>query len=125
MIGCSMKIAVSSQGDNLESPLDPRFGRARYFIVVDTETGAFSAADNAVNLNAAQGAGIQAGKRVAEFGVEGLITGHVGPKAFTTLKAAKVKIYPCGAGTVAEAVEQFKAGKLKMAASADVDGHWT
>ncbi|MCL5742769.1 MAG: dinitrogenase iron-molybdenum cofactor biosynthesis protein, partial [Acidobacteria bacterium] len=77
-----MKLAVTSQGNNLKASLDPRFGRAKYFIVVDTETGAFSAADNTVNLNAAQGAGIQAGKRVAELGVEGLITGHVGPKAF-------------------------------------------
>jgi predicted Fe-Mo cluster-binding NifX family protein len=119
-----MKLAVTSQGDKLESPLDPRFGRARYLIVVDTETGAFSAADNTVNLNAAQGAGIQAGKRVAELGVEGLITGHVGPKAFSTLQAAGVKIYPGAAGTVADAVEQFKTGRLRAAASADVQGHW-
>jgi predicted Fe-Mo cluster-binding NifX family protein len=68
----------------LQSPLDPRFGRAKYFIVLDTDSGAFSAADNSVNLNPAQGAGIQAGKRVVELGADGLITGHVGPKAFST-----------------------------------------
>jgi predicted Fe-Mo cluster-binding NifX family protein len=119
-----MKLAVTSQGKNLQSPLDPRFGRAKYFIVVDTETGAFSAVDNAVNLNATQGAGIQAGKRVAELGVNALITGHVGPKAFSTLHAAGVKIHIGTAGTVAEAIEQFKAGKLKAAGSADVEGHW-
>jgi predicted Fe-Mo cluster-binding NifX family protein len=119
-----MKVAVSSQGADLQSPLDPRFGRARYFVVVDTGTGAFSAADNTVNLNAAQGAGIQAGKRVAELGVEGLITGHVGPKAFSTLQAAGVKIYPGASGTVAEGVEQFKAGKLQEASAADVERHW-
>ena len=119
-----MKLAVTSQGKTLQSPLDPRFGRAKYFMVVDTETGAFSAVDNAVNLNAAQGAGIQAGKRVAELGVNALITGHVGPKAFSTLQAAGVKIHIGTAGTVAEAIEQFKAGKLKAAGSADVEGHW-
>ena len=119
-----MKLAVTSQGNNLKAPLDPRFGRAKYFIVVDTETGAFSAADNTVNLNAAQGAGIQAGKRVAELGVEGLITGHVGPKAFSTLQAGGVKIYTGASGTVADAIEQFKSGKLAAAASADVEGHW-
>jgi len=124
MIDRSMKLAVTSQGNNLNSPLDPRFGRAKYFIVVDTETGAFSAAENTVNLNAAQGAGIQAGKRVAELGVEGLVTGHVGPKAFTTLQAAGVKIYTGASGTVAGAIEQFKAGKLQAMASADVEGHW-
>jgi predicted Fe-Mo cluster-binding NifX family protein len=108
----------------LQSPLDPRFGRARYFIVVDTETGAFSAVDNSVNLNAAQGAGIQAGKRVVELGVDGLITGHVGPKAFSALQAGGIKIYTGASGSVADAIEQFKAGKLAAAASADVDGHW-
>ena len=107
-----MKLAVTSQGNDLQSSLDPRFGRAKYFIVVDTETGTFSAVDNAVNLNATQGAGVQAGKRVAELGVKGLITGHVGPKAFSTLQAAGVKIHTGASGTVAEAIEQFKAGKL-------------
>jgi predicted Fe-Mo cluster-binding NifX family protein len=119
-----MKLAVTSQGNNLQSRLDPRFGRAKYFLVVDTETGAFSAVDNAVNLNAAQGAGIQAGKRVAELGVNDLITGHVGPKAFSTLRAAGVRIHTGASGTVADAIEQFKAGKLKAAGSADVEGHW-
>ncbi len=119
-----MKLAITAQGNNLKSPLDPRFGRAKYFIVVDTETGAFSAADNTVNQNAAQGAGIQAGKRIAELGVEGLITGHVGPKAFSTLQAGGVKIYTGASGTVADAIEQFKSGKLAVAASADVEGRW-
>jgi predicted Fe-Mo cluster-binding NifX family protein len=119
-----MKLAVTSQGNNLNSPLDRLFGRAKYFIVVDTETGAFSAADNTVNLNAAQGAGIQAGKRVAELGVEGLITGYVGPKAFSILHAGGVKIYTGASGTVADAIEQFKAGKLAAAAPVDVEGHW-
>jgi predicted Fe-Mo cluster-binding NifX family protein len=119
-----MKFAVTSQGTDLQSPMDPRFGRAKYFIVVDTETGAFSAVDNAINLNAAQGAGIQAGKRVAELGVEGLITGHVGPKAFSTLQAAGVAVYTGASGTVADAVELFKSGKLAATASADVEGHW-
>ena len=118
-----MKFAVTSQGNNLQSSLDPRFGRARYLLIVDTETATFSAADNTINLNAAQGAGIQAGKRIAELGVEALITGHVGPKAFSTLKAAGVKIHTGASGTVAEAIEQFKGGKLAAATSPDVEEH--
>lgn len=119
-----MKIAITAQGTRLDSPLDPRFGRAKCFIVVDTEAGSFSAVDNSVSLNAAQGAGIQAGKRVVELGVDGLITGHVGPKAFTTLRAGRVKIYTGAAGTVADGIEQFKTGKLTALESADVEGHW-
>ena len=120
-----MKLAVTAQGVRLDSPLDPRFGRAKCFIVVDTESGSFSAVDNGVNLNATQGAGIQAGKRVVDLGVDGLITGHVGPKAFTTLHAGGVKIYTGAAGTIADAVGQFKAGLLTALESADVDGHWS
>lgn len=119
-----MKLAVTSQGRELNSPVDPRFGRAKYFIVIDTETGDFSAADNSRNLNAAQGAGIQAGKNVVDLGAKAVITGHIGPKAFATLQAAGVQIYTGAAGTIADAVEQFKAGKLKQSNGADVEGHW-
>jgi predicted Fe-Mo cluster-binding NifX family protein len=119
-----MKLAVTSQGASPQSPVDPRFGRAAFFAVIDTETGAFSAESNSINANAAQGAGIQAGKRVVELGADALITGHVGPKAFATLKAGNVAIYTGATGTVAEAVEQYKPGRLKAAESADVEGHW-
>jgi predicted Fe-Mo cluster-binding NifX family protein len=119
-----MKLAVTSQEDSLQSPLDPHIGRTKYLIVVNTESGGFSTVDNAVNLNAAQGAGIQAGKRVAEVGVNSLITGHVGPKAFSTLQAAGMVMYPNASGTVADAIEQVKAGRLVAAARAHGEGHW-
>ncbi|MBN2216019.1 MAG: NifB/NifX family molybdenum-iron cluster-binding protein, partial [Pirellulales bacterium] len=115
-----MKLAVTSQGTGLDSPVDPRFGRAKYFVVVDTDAGTASAHDNAQNLNAPQGAGIQAGQAVARLGVEAVLTGHVGPKAFTTLAAANIAVYTGISGTVQDAVEQFKQGGLILAAQADV-----
>jgi predicted Fe-Mo cluster-binding NifX family protein len=119
-----MKLALTSQGGSLQSPLDPRFGRAGYLILFDTETGAVSVLDNSFNANAAQGAGIQTARKIAELGADALITGHVGPKAFSALQAAGIKIYTGASGTVAESIEQFKAGKLQEASSADVEGHW-
>ena len=119
-----MKVVVTSQGRELSSPVDPRFGRAKFFVVIDTETGEFSAADNAQNLNAAQGAGKQACRNEAELGATSVITGHEGPKAFATLQAGGVQVYTGATGTVAEAVEQFKAGRLKQSTGADVEGHW-
>ena len=119
-----MKVIVTSQGRELNSLVDPRFGRAKYFLVVDTEAGDFSAADNSQNLNAAQGAGIQAGKNVVDLGAEAVITGHVGPKAFATLQTGGVRIYTGANGTVTHAIEQFKAGTLKQSNAADVEGHW-
>ena len=120
-----MKIAITSQGQDLDSQVDPRFGRAKFFIVVDTQQEGFSVSDNEMNLNAAQGAGIQAGKNVVDLGVEGVITGHVGPKAFATLQAGGVKIYTGATGTVAESIERIKAGQLKHTDNPDVESHWT
>ena len=53
-----MKVAITSQGPDMASEVDPRFGRAKFFIVVETDTGEFTAHDNVQNLNAVQGAGI-------------------------------------------------------------------
>lgn len=119
-----MRVAVTSQGMQLDSPVDPRFGRARYLILVETETGEYSCVDNEINLNAAQGAGIQTGKRIVELKAQAVITGHVGPKAFTVLHAGGIAIYTGASGTVNQAVEQFKAGAWSQAQSADVEGHW-
>jgi len=119
-----MKLAVTSQGPDLDSAVDPRFGRAKCFIVFDTESNMLSVADNKQNLNAPQGAGIQAGRNVVELGVQAIITGHVGPKAFATLQAGNVAVFTGAEGTVAEAIDQFKAGQLKRQKDADVEGHW-
>ena len=119
-----MKIAISAQNGSMDAQADPRFGRAKCFIVIDTETGGFSSHDNAMNLNAAQGAGIQAAKNVADLGVRAVVTGNVGPKAHATLSAAGIEIYTGASGTVRDALEAFRAGKLARAEKANVDGHW-
>jgi len=120
-----MKIAVTAQGTDLSSQVDPRFGRAQYFIVVDTESGEFTAHDNSQVLSAAQGAGIQAGRKIVELGVKGVITGNVGPKAFTTLQAGNVSIHIGATGMVSDAIQSFKDGKLEQAGQANVEGHWS
>jgi len=119
-----MKIAVTAQGRELSSEIDTRFGRAKWIVVVDTETGDFAAHDNVVNLNAVQGAGIQTGQNIANLGVEAVITGNVGPNAFKTLNTASVKIFLAEKQTVQEAIDLFKAGKLKEVDQANVEGHW-
>jgi len=119
-----MKLAVTSTGKNLDSPTDPRFGRAQYFIIVDTDTMAFEAVENTQNLQLAQGAGIQAGKTIINQKVDALVTGFCGPKAFMVLDSAKIKIYTGTSGTVKDAVSQFKEGSLELAQQANVQGHW-
>ena len=119
-----MKVAITAQDGDLSSEVDLRFGRAKNILVIDTNNDEFEVHDNSVNLNAAQGAGIQTGTNIANLGVEAVITGNVGPNAFKTLSAADVKIFLAKKQTAAEAIEQFKAGKLKEVGNANVEGHW-
>ena len=119
-----MKIAVSSMGDTLDSAVDPRFGRAAQFVLVDTDTGEHKTISNAQNLSAAQGAGIQAAETVFSHGAEFVMTGHCGPKAFRALNAAGIKVIIGVEGTVAEAVDKLKAGEVQPTDGADVEGHW-
>lgn len=120
-----MKAAVSSCGPDLGSQVDPRFGRCSHFVIVDTETGEYQVVNNDLNLNASQGAGIQAAENVSRRSVGAVITGHCGPKAFRVLKAAGIKVYLAGEGTVVRVIEELKQGLLEEAQDADVDGHWS
>ena len=120
-----MKVAVTSQGAELASQVDPRFGRAPYFVIAETDGDSFNALGNEQNVNASQGAGIQSAQAIADQGVEALLTGHCGPNAFRALKTAGIRIYVGASGTVSEALEKFKAGALEEAAQADVEGRWT
>jgi predicted Fe-Mo cluster-binding NifX family protein len=119
-----MKIVVTSQGDTLADPVDPRFGRAMRFLVFDTETSNLQVVNNVTSLSAAQGAGIQAAETLSRLGVQAVITGHCGPKAFRVLSAAGIKVFNTDAITGAEALERFQSGKLTGVQSANVGGHW-
>jgi len=119
-----MRVAITSTGKDLEADIDPRFGRAAHFVIVNDETMEFEAVENTQNLNLAQGAGIQAGKTIIDNNVEILITGHCGPKAFKVLQTAGVKIMTGAKGRVADAVAQYKNGELEVSPEADVEGHW-
>ena len=119
-----MKVAFTSSGESLDSALDSRFGRAPKFIVYDLDAKTFEVVDNELNMNAAQGAGIQSAENVARQGAAALVTGHCGPKAFRVLEAAGIKVYTSDAPTVADALMLYLEGKLTESTSADVEGHW-
>ena len=119
-----MKLCITSQGPELSSQVDPRFGRARYFIIYDDETQEATALDNAQNVNAAGGAGVQSATSVAETGSDWVISGHIGPKAMSVLKAADVKVAVGADGTVEEALSAFAEGKLQEVGDADVPPRW-
>jgi len=119
-----MLIAITAQDETPDSVIDPRFGRAARFVLYDDATDTYAAHDNTQNLQAAQGAGIQAAQTVSELGADWVLTGHCGPKAFRVLQAAGIRVAVGCTGTVREAVEQFRAGDLHAADTPDVEGHW-
>jgi predicted Fe-Mo cluster-binding NifX family protein len=119
-----MKICFTSRGPDLSSDVDPRFGRARYFVVYDDETESHEVIDNEKNLNAAAGAGIQSAMNVVQTGCEWVVSGHMGPKALTVLKEAGIKIGVGASGSVSDAIKQFAAGEIHEVDSADVPPHW-
>ena len=117
------RIAVTSEGPSLDDKVDPRFGRAAGFVVVDLDTMNTEYLDNGKSQVMAQGAGIQAAELVARAGVSCLLTGFVGPKAFQALSAAGIKIGQNLEGlTVRQAVERFKSGQVDMAHTANRAG---
>ena len=119
-----MKVAVTSQGKSLGAPVDPRFGRAAYILIVDSDAGTFEVLDNSENVNAFKGAGIQAAAAVADRGVDVLLTGYCGPKAFQVLAAAGVKVVNDVGGTAKEALKALKDGELVFAHGPNADAHW-
>ncbi len=119
-----MKIVITSQGKDKNSEVDPRFGRSKGFIVYDDSTEEITYIDNNQNLNAVQGAGIQAAKNIIDSGAKVLITGNVGPKAYATLNQAGIRIMIGAEGSVEEALDNYKKGNLMEAADANVEAHW-
>ncbi len=119
-----MKIVITSSGKELSSEVDPRFGRAGFFIVYDTDDDSYSVVDNEQNLNAPQGAGVQAGQIIVNSGASALLTGNCGPKAFNVLSAAGIKVYLGAKGTIQDAIAAFKADKLTLSNAPNKEGHW-
>ena len=124
--GEAMKVAISAQSNDIDSLVDPRFGRARWFIIADSETGEWQAHDNAANVDASGGAGVQAASTVAAQGVRGLITGNVGPNAHKALAAGRHRHLPGRERRHAPATRWTRSGAASSRRSEGptVSGHW-
>lgn len=119
-----MKIAISSTGQENDSLVDQRFGRAHHFMIYDSDSDEWQHVENSPNLNEIQGAGIQTAEMLARYGVAVVLTGHCGPKAFRVLNAAGIKVYTNLTGTILEALAAYQKGQLTQIAGPDVEGHW-
>jgi len=112
-----MKIAVTAENDNgFASNVNPHFGRSPYFAIVDTQTDEIDLVKNEA-ARASGGAGVSAAQLISDRGVEALISGSVGPKAYTALSRGNIEMYIKKGGTVKEAVEAFEKGSLSQLTS--------
>ena len=117
-----MKLVVTANGADLDAPASPVFGRCPTYIFVETETMQFEAMENPA-LASGGGAGVQAAQFVVQHGAQAVITGNLGPNAFDVLRSAGVPAYLFGGGTVREAVELYKAGRLSATRGANAPAH--
>ena len=107
-----MKIALTTVSPDIESEIDPRFGRGACFLIVDPETLEWQAVPNPA-ISAPGGAGIQAAQFVVDHSCDAVLSGDFGPNAFNALKAAGVSMFLYGScRTVQEAIQRFKSGEL-------------
>ena len=114
-----MKVVVSSTGENLESQIDPRFGRCSFFIIIVTEDMSFESFNNE-SFALSGGAGIQSASFVVSKVVKAVLTGNCGPKAMQVFSTAGVDVFTGFSGMVKDAVEQFKKGGLNPTTKATV-----
>lgn len=119
-----MKVVLSTSDKRFDAQVELRFGRAKGFLLFDTETNEKRFIANGQNRNAVQGAGIQAGQHVISLQPDCLITGHCGPKAFKVLSAADIRVFVASKGTVKDNIDLLLTKKLEEIFSADVEGHW-
>ena len=117
-----MKVAVTSKGTTLDDSVDPRFGRCAHFVIVETDDMSFDAVANS-NATAGGGAGIQSAQLVSEKDAKVVLTGNCGPNAFRTLEAAGIQVVIGAGGTVRDAVEEYKTGRLKATGGPNVESH--
>ena len=117
-----MKVAVSASGKDLASKLDPRFGRCRYYLFIETDD---MTTESIENPNAAMGggAGIQAAQFIAAKGAQAVITGRCGPNAFDTLNAAGIKLYAGQQGRIQNVIEKLNQGQMNPVTEANASSH--
>ena len=118
-----MKVCVTAGASGLDAPMDPRFGRCPFFVIVDLDSMSENSVSNSCVM-ATSGAGIQAAQEVARQGATALITGNIGPNAMQTLSAANIDVYlHQSGGSVRDVVEKFKRGEFTKIAAPSVQAH--
>jgi predicted Fe-Mo cluster-binding NifX family protein len=113
-----MKLCITSTGKEMESKIDETFGRAPYFLLIDTDTGAMDVIENPAATQG-QGAGIAAAQIAADNGADAVLTGYAGQNAFHAFQASGIKLFvgASAQNTINEAFAKFKQGEYSEASA--------
>ncbi len=103
------KICFSSMGKALNAELDPKFGRAQYFLILDPETSRLEVLENP-NREAVQGAGIQTAQMILNQSIGTVVTGHCGPNARRVLDSAGITVIEGASGKIEDILENLRTG---------------
>jgi len=118
-----LTIAVCSQGSEVDSTVDQRFGRCAYFVLIDPNSEQFESIINPA-LDAGGGAGVQAAQLLGNKGVEVVLVGNIGPKAISVFNAANINVYTEIQDTVEKTMALYQEGKLKLLSEPTVSSHF-
>jgi len=115
-----MRICITATGQDLDATVDQSFGRAQFFLFVDSETSNTEAVQNRPRTH---GAGIRAAQILAENGASVVITGRVSRNAHAALTDAGVEIYVGATGLAKEGLQAYQAGHLSRAEAPTREEH--
>jgi predicted Fe-Mo cluster-binding NifX family protein len=108
-----MKVVVTTVGPDLDSEIEPRFWKAVYFLIADTQTWQCEALPNP-GAPTVHAAGTRGAILVEQHKIDASISGDYGPNCYVVLEAAGIRMYLQGScKTAREAVQAFLDGKLQ------------
>lgn len=109
-----MKLAISAEDNTIESLIDQRFGRCKYFLIVELVDGQIKEVTAIENEGALQGhgAGIKAAQQIGARDVDTIITGNLGPNSTAVLAKLEIEAYHAS-GIAKDAIAKFIDGGLE------------
>ncbi len=117
-----MKIAITTLGKTQLDPVDQRFGRAEYILILD-ENGTQLDCIEQGSLAPASGAGIAMAQKLVDAGIDALITGHLGPNAWQVLSESDIRLYQAASGNAADNLKAFNESSLQLISAAGPAHH--
>ncbi len=102
-----MKLCIPTEDDGgLAGRISDHFGSARWFTVIDIETGTTRSVSNQEHGH--RPGACDAAESISSLGVEAVVCAGIGRRAFHSMRRAGIPMYVTENSNVGEAVEEFR-----------------